>query len=141
MPALDTIKERMTAYEALKRDFKKNGGELIKEAFTEFFIENPEIKLIAWQQYTPYFNDGDVCRFRIGEGYYTIKDDITPSDLSSPYQLDEKEHMSATADAVFYEFFHEVSRMKEILEDVFGDGANIYVTKDGFTIEEYTDHD
>lgn len=29
------------------------------------------IKAIAWTQYTPYFNDGDVCEFSVGDFSYT----------------------------------------------------------------------
>ncbi len=35
--------------------------------FKEFFAAHPAVKSIAWTQYTPYFNDGDPCTFRVGE--------------------------------------------------------------------------
>lgn len=29
----------------------------------------PEVESVRWEQYTPYFNDGDVCEFGIGDVY------------------------------------------------------------------------
>jgi len=34
----------------------------------------PQVTGIRWQQYTPYFNDGDVCEFTMGELEFTYSD-------------------------------------------------------------------
>ena len=36
---------------------------------------DPNVKTFGWQQYTPYFNDGDVCEFRVGELWILTVDD------------------------------------------------------------------
>lgn len=35
--------------------------------FIDFLKENPAVRSIYWDQYTPYFNDGDQCIFSVGE--------------------------------------------------------------------------
>jgi len=42
---------------------------LFTEMSTELFNENPTLMGFGWTQYTPYFNDGDVCTFRCNSDY------------------------------------------------------------------------
>lgn len=51
----------------LDRIIKEYGEQAIKEYLSEFWEQNPTILGIRWTQYTPYFNDGEPCVFRIGE--------------------------------------------------------------------------
>lgn len=39
----------------------------MENLFPPFFEAHPEIKVVYWVQYTPYFNDGDQCVFNVGE--------------------------------------------------------------------------
>lgn len=39
--------------------------ELVKEEAKRIFDATPVYDRITWSQYTPYFNDGDVCEFRV----------------------------------------------------------------------------
>lgn len=41
-------------------------------------LEDPYIREFGWTQYTPYFNDGDPCYFRVGDMWVLTVDD--PSD-------------------------------------------------------------
>lgn len=36
-------------------------------------INHPLVEGVRWEQYTPYFNDGDPCVFRIGEAYFRLQ--------------------------------------------------------------------
>lgn len=49
-------------YEAKVRE---EGLKVFQEFFKDFFEKWPEYKLIAWQQYTPGFRDGDPCFFDV----------------------------------------------------------------------------
>lgn len=59
----------MTYQEARKKmdEALKAARELCKGAFDEgaaaLFEANPGLTSFGWRQYTPYFNDGDECRF------------------------------------------------------------------------------
>ncbi len=58
------------SYETAKQNLiaaKSRAFEAGKKEFTEkskvLFEKNPGLESFAWTQYTPYFNDGDTCRF------------------------------------------------------------------------------
>ena len=66
---MDTIKELENKIqrakikeEIIKKQLKNDFFSLIKRVF-----ENKSIKAIYWTQYTPYFNDGEECIFRVNE--------------------------------------------------------------------------
>lgn len=53
--------------ERKKKEMAKEVQENLKEGFKDFFDLVPEAKSIVWTQYTPYFNDGDECIFRVND--------------------------------------------------------------------------
>ena len=52
----------------------KTSQEVFKASLAKFFAAVPEIKVIFWRQYTPYFNDGDACEFGVGEVNFYAED-------------------------------------------------------------------
>lgn len=70
-------------YNEKKRELQKlvgeKGKDLLQKEFDFFFEEYPEVEKIEWTQYTPYFNDGDPCVFRVGELAFTLKNDENTS--------------------------------------------------------------
>ena len=68
-----------TKYAELKAKIAKAKAEMeatAKTAFAdmakEFFTDNPTVLAFGWTQYTPYWNDGDVCTFRAQTDYPTV---------------------------------------------------------------------
>ncbi len=59
---LDEIKRLKDQYTAA---VKEAGVDAIREFFAPLFEANPTILGFRWQQYTPYFNDGEPCVFRV----------------------------------------------------------------------------
>src|SRR5271157_374054 len=66
-------------YQALRQqivDARKKMQETAKGLFNEMsaelFADNPTLVSFSWTQYTPYFNDGDVCEFSCHGDYPTI---------------------------------------------------------------------
>lgn len=59
----------------IRGDISHYGSKTLAEPWpTEKFVEqldalfeHPEVESIRWEQYTPYFNDGDACEFGFGE--------------------------------------------------------------------------
>jgi hypothetical protein len=54
-------------------------GNRVEQYSTEIFQEvvsavlsHDEVSGICWNQYTPYFNDGEPCVFRVGEVYFSL---------------------------------------------------------------------
>lgn len=56
---------------ALQKEFQTTAQALFKETTKEFFEQNPLVKAIVWNQYTPYFNDGDTREFSVGCATFT----------------------------------------------------------------------
>lgn len=62
MEKLNQIKQKLEEAQQL---MKQQGKAALEEAFTSFFDKHPEAKALVWVQYTPYFNDGEPCEFRV----------------------------------------------------------------------------
>lgn len=66
----------MKALQNLKDEYEKalreKGQEIMKGAVADFFKANPKITGVMWRQYTPYFNDGDPCVFRLGDPSFAV---------------------------------------------------------------------
>lgn len=121
----------------------------------------PEVESIKWDQYTPYFNDGDACEFDVREPRFRITgvDDeagdyedgyLTGWDIRSGNELGPEKYgeevrypqvSPALAAAIgkctdaLSGGAHEVDLRKH-----FGDPAEVIATRDGFNVEFY-DHD
>jgi hypothetical protein len=52
---------------ALKKEFVKKSRKAIKKFFDEFFVKFPNVGAVQWEQYTPFWNDGESCTFSRGE--------------------------------------------------------------------------
>lgn len=57
---------------AMRAAYQVEAQAAFAEATKEFFIATPEISTLEWTQYTPYFNDGDECTFRVGDVWYYL---------------------------------------------------------------------
>ena len=103
------------------------------------------IHAICWNQYIPGFNDGDPCVFRVN-GVCLI------TDKSLRYDLDcTKEEMIVEAIEDYQEsddyYFdsEETDQIKKLINDnsdlalqaLFGENAQIIITKDGVRVDDY----
>ncbi len=86
MEIKDKIKTLITEIdkkkEELNKIIKESFGELIK---TELFEKYDYLHTISWNQYTPYFNDGESCEFQVNHDYiingYDSEGDGTPNNF------------------------------------------------------------
>ena len=65
--AIVDVAKITSEYDEMKKSFMERGQELLKESFNEFLAKYPYIEKIEWEQYVPYFNDGDACEFGLSE--------------------------------------------------------------------------
>lgn len=66
-----SLSNMLDEYIAAEKKFQENAQEAMKAAFQEVFDFHPEITAFRWTQYTPYFNDGEECTFRIADVFVT----------------------------------------------------------------------
>lgn len=96
--AYDNVKQVVAEYGIAKAQFEEKMKNAFTDIFATFFRDYPEIKAVAWNQYTPYFNDGEPCEFRVGD-FYGVSEGMTGEDdesldldeVSSAYELEENE--------------------------------------------------
>ena len=160
MKYFTTAKERVdvlnSALEAMKKDVKIKSQEILKKVFLEFFELVPEITVMQWNQYTPYFNDGDACEFSVQELTFFLDDeDLEECEDTwrySPFggtycDVSERVLEKCTKERIaevqniteqFEKLFNSFD--SEMMLDVFGDHAVITARKSGFDVDTY-DHE
>src|SRR5277367_3878309 len=128
---------------------RKTMEETAKGCFTEMsadlFAENPTLMGFSWNQYTPYFNDGDECVFRCNSDYPTllikVGDDLVAHNSDSGELEINGEEIKST-----WELTNQFEKMgvdsfsKNGKQYVF-DKATKAVTVDGVKIPTYTDYE
>jgi Fe-S-cluster formation regulator IscX/YfhJ len=139
----DDIKDLVKEMEAFKKEYQKKGQKILQTAFTQFFDENPSIQTITWSQYTPYFNDGDECVFRIN-GFYCSAKKLTAEDINSPYDLEGYEDdendgykWDSPARKKVQAFEKLLQPLEEVFKELFDDHVWVIATEDGFEVNEY----
>lgn len=88
----DELKALKSQYD---RKLQEEGEAAVKDAFKDLFVTYPEVESVYWNQYTPYFNDGDPCYFRVHEFDVSLK---TPANLGDVIAAKEKELESSSDD-------------------------------------------
>lgn len=138
--SIDNIVE---VYNNMVADMQSQMQTAMKKLFKVFFEENPEIKLIVWTQYTPYFNDGEECTFSVRDMMYSIEE-MKNEDISSPYDLETDEYYERKKTPLgtnFSQFTNAINRLPDdVFKAMFGDHVIVYARPTGFDVEEYS-HD
>lgn len=112
------------------------------------------VEAVKWQQYTPYFNDGEPCEFGIyqvfvkltgvseEEGEYEngwfYEGDLRPYNSDTRKYEVKPEYAGALAAINGLE--QNMGHFEHFLSDTFGDHAEVIATTDGFDVEHY-DHE
>lgn len=90
--SLDTVLSRVNDLkESIKKfqeETKKKNETFFKDAVKFLFDEYPVLENFSWNQYTPYFNDGDECVFSVNRYSFAINDGIEEYDLKSTQKVD-----------------------------------------------------
>jgi hypothetical protein len=148
------LNEYLNKKAEIRAALKDHGQAMLKALFTEFLSATPGLKVV-WRQYTPYFNDGDACVFRVGEPYYippgadedgADEDELSLWSIGRELNYDKKPnpHYNPTLAKLAKAFEGKLRDVEDILEDAFGDHARVTAALvDGsvvFDVEEY-DHD
>lgn len=162
--------ELLEKQRAIAAEFQQTAQQLFKETTKVFFAENPSVKAIVWNQYTPYFNDGDTCEFSVGEPYFTNAEGEDLNDISwGEYEGDRDDIWAANSihwvmnrrddeyykdtvalieksggiNAVSCDNFEKIiqsAEMRDVMLAMFGDHTTIVATAQGFAVSE-CEHD
>jgi hypothetical protein len=141
----DALTAKMAAARA---DIAAMGKDAVGSLFKRFFTENQKATAVGWHQYTPYFNDGEPCEFSVHDFYYSTKQGVDFSEVTS---LDEDEDGAGFVDdysrakageGALKEAVSTLRRAvdEDIFETAFGDHVMVIATPAGFHVSEYS-HD
>jgi hypothetical protein len=136
MPTLEDLRKMKTEYqEALKSSAK----DALREHFAGLFAAHPDVAGIRWTQYTPHFNDGEPCTFRVNEADVLLVG-------GDPDREDDPKGWSDyhdTKGGESYRDIHPVYKAAALDEDIaetLGDGVQVTILRDlTMTVEDY-DH-
>jgi hypothetical protein len=123
MTKLEELKQK---HATLREEILNESKAFFKEASAGLFDKYPQMESFSWTQYTPYFNDGEECVFRVNNypdinGKDKYDNEVEP--LKAAYEDVEK----------FIEGFDEPT-----MKEMFGDHCEITAKRDGVTVEEYS---
>ena len=140
----------------LQIKFQKTAQALFKETTKEFFDKNSNVTAIVWTQYTPYFNDGDTCEFRVNDATFTNAPDPENTRWG---EYDGDHETAADGSEIFawegwgdapenlnQDMCHSFNRMicssemEDVMKAMFGDHVKVVATREGFDVDDY-DHD
>lgn len=151
MPAttekFQAAKERMRM---AKAEAQQIAQEAFKETAQEVFAAHPKLESFAWNQYTPYFNDGDACVFGVNIDYPKINgEDEDENDALT------KEKWVGGADRYAPNENYDPAlgtalvAVKELLKgfdaddlkELFGDHMTVTISRDGTVSTDEYEHD
>jgi hypothetical protein len=135
--SLDELKVAKKQINDLKKEVKNKIKTIFHSSVKDLFAENPNLKSISFNCYTPYFNDGDVCTFRSAHKYPDING---VGDYS-----DEEEDQKAWDELGKAEQNKITKAVKDFMSnwdnddmfDLFGDHVKVNITAKKIEVEDY----
>lgn len=137
-------------FEQIRQQMVEEGTAVMKFEFQKVFETYPEITVIKWTQYTPYFNDGDECVFGVND--FTVSNAPDPNEVDAYGEYEGDEEGIWAIDTGWGEGkkkypvinalndFAQTKIGEEVFRGTFGDHSIVTVTRDGIDVEEY-EHD
>lgn len=150
----------------LKKEEKVLGAkkrEVVSELLTSLkdIIRSCEmIDSVRWNQYTPYFNDGEPCYFSVNNLEYKFSEKFSAGAVSDEtedeyvYEWRLKEFFNKNKDILNYEMLDGLQKacdemgdihshlmsLEDALREEFGDHSQITLSKTGIEVDHY-EHD
>jgi hypothetical protein len=131
------MKELRALIDDCNAKVKSAGKAAFANELKTLFDSHPELVAVRWNQYTPYFNDGNTCEFGVGGLAY--KTTSTPEDAGD---LEDGFDYAWGNESPLLVSLGEFRKgfIDEVLLAAFGDHVEITATRDGIEVEEYS-HD
>ena len=123
--------------EAMMR-LRSEGEIALRDCFKAFFAKHPSVYALRWAQYTPYFNDGEPCVFRVMEAEFCTEEGAEfHGSWGSAYDALSDEIRTDLGTLTGH---LQSDELEPVLLAMFGDHVEITVTAEQISINEYS-HD
>ena len=151
------LREKQEGIKKLKEEMLEASNKIFTEMTKVIFEEHPKVKSFGWNQYTPYFNDGETCTFSANVDYIYINGTcVDDSDWVSEKIITnygtwnrEKKVYEGRTEIPNLNYDSELVKstdniiefLRNFDEDFFmsqfGDHAEVTVTLEGVSVDEY----
>lgn len=122
----------------MRESYIRDAKRLLFDSIQCLFNATPELGSISWTAYTPYWADGDPCKFEAYVNYPEINEDIDLADVEK-YKLTDPLHRELTL---------SVRQVLTVFSDedyllLFGDHVKVVILRgaDGKIVSNVTKHD
>lgn len=146
------IAELTAKYKETQELLKTEGRGAVEAFFKKVFEEHPEVVAFQWEQYAPYFNDGDPCEFSVHDLQVQLADPEAQKEASEEAEDVDEDDEDEEGD-FDYIYGDKAGHLKpveqefrsipeDLMELAFGESAKITVHREkGFEIDEASEHD
>lgn len=132
MGAMEELKAVRDEIKRLREEANEKSKKAFHDSLGAIFDAHPIMTSFGWNQYTPYFNDGDECKFSANIDEPDINGE---NSWNWPDDHDKALDAAETAVSRFLECFDD-----EDFKAMFGDHVEVVVTREGIEATEYS-HD
>jgi hypothetical protein len=160
MDKLQELKQKQKELTEIKKQILQKSNEVFDEFCKDIFIKCPRLESFGWNQYTPYFNDGDTCVFSVNIDYLYIngqsvddsewinKKNITKYgewNREQKQYIGREEEDNPNYDEELVDIYEQISSFlsnfdNDFYMSKFGDHVEITITKTGIDVFE-CEHD
>lgn len=150
--AIETLNAELVA---AQERIKVRANEILAPAVKKIFELIPDLCLINWTQYTPYFADGDECVFGVGEINFLSQRDVDvgeDEDYRNSYYLPDNKYFVEQNKQIKLAYGDNAEKYRDItkqfvtfinlipedtMKSLFGDHVKVTIRKDKIEIDEY----
>jgi hypothetical protein len=156
----EILREKQEEIRKMKKEMVEASNKIFTELTKSIFEEYPKVESFGWSQYTPYFNDGDTCTFSVNTDWIYINGiPVDDSDWVNETTITnygtwnrEKKVYEGRTEVPNLNYDEELSKASDEISEFlsnfdneffmsqFGDHAEITVTAEGVSVDEY-EHD
>lgn len=154
------LREKQEEIKKLKKEMLEASNKIFTDLTKTIFEDHPKVKSFGWNQYTPYFNDGETCEFSANVDYIQMNGEaVDESEWISETKITnygtwnrEKREYEGRTEVPNLDYDPELvtasDEIREFLRNFdndfflsqFGDHAEITITAEGVSVDEY-EHD
>ena len=91
----DEVQDLKSKFQTIREIYIRDAKQLLFDSVQQLFDTTPELGSISWTAYTPYWADGDPCKFEAYVNYPEINEHIDPADVDK-YRLSDPQDRELT---------------------------------------------
>jgi hypothetical protein len=149
----ENLLEMRRKLEELRNQIRQQIRNTFNDESEHLFLKYPQLKKYSWNQYTPYFNDGDECVFSANIDWYSIlvNEEVDEGDWEnkayeiSDYDAQTRKRVAKPGHEEEVEMYNDLYEFLSLFTDedykfMFGDHVKVIVHRDRIEAD-HLEHD